>query len=397
MNDLVYPRERTLGMVTLVLGVAAWVALIGGTFGVALLVLAVGYVLYLFVHSALIAHVKGNGVELSEAQFPDIWAQFTACCERLEMKDRPTVYVLNGNGGLNAFATKFLGSQYVVLLADVVDAMKEHPDGVRFYVGHELGHLRMKHLQGQLLRWPALWLPLLGAAYSRARESTCDRHGLACSSSPEAAARAMTALSAGTQRWKSIDLSLYLQQVHHSSGFWMSLHELNAGYPWLTKRVSRVIDPTRALPRRSRLAWFISAFIPYAGPGGALLGVLMMFYAFVIVGAIAVPAFRDQMAKVTLSATATQTQPELDKLAAYYTAHDEPPATLEAAALPAQLSSGAALALNPENMVLTVTTKVGAVLFVPSVDDAGKVSWTCKSGEGTKPTQLPESCRGPSE
>lgn len=392
MSELVYPRERTLGMVTLVIGLLAWLALIGGTFGAALVVLAVGYVLYLFVHSALIAHVKGNGVELSEAQFPDIWAQFTACCERLQISDRPTVYVLNGNGGLNAFATKFLGSQYVVLLADVVDAMKEHPDGVRFYVGHELGHLRMKHLQGQLLRWPALWLPLLGAAYSRARESTCDRHGLACSSSPEAAARAMAALSAGTQRWQSLDLSLYLKQVHHSAGFWMSLHELNAGYPWLTKRVARVIDPEVPLPRRSRLAWFISAFIPYTGPGGAVVGVLMMFYAFLIVGAVAVPAFRDQMGKATVAATVVQAQPELAKLSAYYAAHEEPPATLEAAALPAQLA-GAALALNPENMVLSATTSAGTIRFVPTVDDDGQVHWTCQSGEGLKDTQLPESCR----
>lgn len=66
MNDLVYPRERTLGALTLVLGVLAWLGLIAGTFGIALIVLAVGYVLYLFLHSALIAHIKGNGVELPE-------------------------------------------------------------------------------------------------------------------------------------------------------------------------------------------------------------------------------------------------------------------------------------------------------------------------------------------
>jgi hypothetical protein len=35
-----------------------------------------------------------------------------------------------------------------------------------------------------------LWLPLIGAAYSRAKESTCDRHGPACCASPDVAARA---------------------------------------------------------------------------------------------------------------------------------------------------------------------------------------------------------------
>jgi len=188
LNELVYPKERTLGAITLVIGLLIWLGLVVGTFGGALIALAVGFVLYLFAQSALIAHIKGNGVELSETQFPELHAQFVACCDQLGLKTRPRAYVLNGNGGLNAFATRFLGNQFVVLLSDTVDAMERHADGVRFYIGHELGHLRMKHIQGHLLRWPALWLPLLGAAYSRARESTCDRYGLACSSSSEGAA-----------------------------------------------------------------------------------------------------------------------------------------------------------------------------------------------------------------
>ncbi len=37
MTELVYPREKTLGKITLVLGVIAWLLLIAGTLGVALL------------------------------------------------------------------------------------------------------------------------------------------------------------------------------------------------------------------------------------------------------------------------------------------------------------------------------------------------------------------------
>ena len=48
MDELVYPRERTLGTVTLVLGLLAWTALIIGTFGAALIILGVGFLLYLF-------------------------------------------------------------------------------------------------------------------------------------------------------------------------------------------------------------------------------------------------------------------------------------------------------------------------------------------------------------
>ncbi len=293
MNELVYPRERSLGTITLVLGILVWLGLIVGTFGIALIGLALGFVLYLFIQSTLIAHIKGNGVELSEAQFPELYAQFAACCERLQIKERPQAYILNGNGGLNAFATKFLGTQYVVLMSDVVDAMDKHVDGVRFYIGHELGHLRMKHLSGRLLRWPVLWLPLLGAAYSRARESTCDRHGLACSSSPGDAARALAALSAGAKRWEHLDTTAYLRQANHSSGFWMSFHELTAGYPWLTKRAARVMDTSAPMPPRNGLAYLLAVFIPYAGRLGAGFGLLILVYIVGVLAAVAIPAYQD--------------------------------------------------------------------------------------------------------
>ena len=136
MDELVYPRERTLATLTLILGLLIWLLLIAGTFGVALLILLAGFVAHLFAQSALIARIKGNGVELSEAQFPDLYAHFSACCERLKIAKRPQVYIVNGNGALNAFATQFLGLQYVVLLSDVIDAMDRHAEGVRFYIGH---------------------------------------------------------------------------------------------------------------------------------------------------------------------------------------------------------------------------------------------------------------------
>ena len=69
MHDLVYPHERTLGGITLVLGLLAWLGLIVGTFGTALVALAIGFIFYLFLQLTLIAHIKGNGVELTETQF----------------------------------------------------------------------------------------------------------------------------------------------------------------------------------------------------------------------------------------------------------------------------------------------------------------------------------------
>lgn len=393
MNELVYPRERTLATITLVIGLLIWLILIVGTFGGALIGLALGFVMYLFAQSALIAHIKGNGIELSEAQFPDLHEQFTACCDRLQIEKRPEVYILNGNGGLNAFATKFLGTQFVVLMSDVVDAMDKHADGVRFYIGHELGHLRMKHLSGHLLRWPALWLPLIGAAYSRARESTCDRHGLACSGSPEGAARALSVLSAGVARWEQLDVAAYLRQAKHSSGFWMSFHELITGYPWLTKRAARVMDPNAPMPPRRPLAYFMAMFVPFAGRMGAGFGMLILVYVIGIMAAIAIPAYNTYMVKARVTTAIIESQGARETLETYYLANQKVPESLEQAGIATLLADGTELSLDPDNMVLTVSTERGELIFTPSVDEDGRISWDCTNGEGIMPAQLPPTCR----
>lgn len=395
MNDLVYPRERVLGVFTLLIGLLVWLLLVIGTFGGALIVLLLGFLVYLFAHSTLIAHIKGNGVALSEAQFPDLHAQFVACCEQLEMTQPPQAYVMNGNGGLNAFATKFLRSQYVVLLSDVVSAMKQHPDGVRFYIGHELGHLRMKHLSWHFLRWPVLWLPLVGAAYSRARESTCDRHGLACSSSPDHAARAIAALAAGGDRWQQLDVKAYLEQAGQSSGFWMSFHELTGAYPWLTKRVWRVVDRDTPPPRRHRLAYVLAAFVPYAGRLGGGFGILILVYIIGVGAAIAIPAYHDYTARAHLTQVVMQTQSARDALSAFYLRNDRVPESLHEAGVPEYLPGGGGeLSLDSDQMVLTVSTPHGDMVFTPSADKADRIVWRCEGGADMRSARLPPSCQG---
>ena len=396
MNELVYPRERTLGTITLILGVIVWIGLIVGTFGAALAVLAVGYILYLFAQSALIAHIRGNGVELSEAQFPDLYSQFTACCDRLQITKCPHAFVLNGNGGLNAFATTFLRTEYVVLYSDVVDAMDKHTDGVRFYIGHELGHLRRKHIRGHLLRWPVLWLPLIGAAYSRARESTCDRHGLACSGSPEGAAQSLAALSAGVERWKNIDIKAYLNQNKYTSGFWMSFHELVAGYPWLTKRTARVMDTNAKLPGRNIFSYIIAIFVPYAGRMGAGFGMLLMVYIIGVLAAIAIPAYNGYIIKAKVNIAMTGTQRARQVLAEYYEKNHTIPGSLAEVGINSHLPDGSQVELDPEIMVLTVKMKKRAMIFTPKVDKDEHVFWMCR-GDGIKWRQLPRSCRGAKE
>ena len=147
------------------------------------------------------------------------------------MSPVPDAYLLNGNGAFNAFATRFLGRNFIVLLSDVVDALDAEPDAINFYIGHELGHIGRSHLLWGPLLFPASILPLLGAGYSRAREYTCDLHGAACCASLAGAQHGIAALAAGSRRWQSLDTRRYAAQAESSSGFWMSFHELISSYP----------------------------------------------------------------------------------------------------------------------------------------------------------------------
>src|SRR5512139_4130359 len=183
--DLVYPTEPPLFAISLVISVVFWLLVLVGTLGFALFYAALFFVFYLFAQSALIAYIKGTAVKITPHQFPDLHERLTACCRRLGIDTVPESYLLNGDGAFNAFATRFLGVNFVVLLSDVVDALESAPGAINFYLGHELAHIHRRHLVWRPVLLPASILPLLGAAYHRAREATCDNYGAACCDDPQ--------------------------------------------------------------------------------------------------------------------------------------------------------------------------------------------------------------------
>lgn len=389
MKDLVCSRERSLGTITLVIGVLMWLGLIVGGFGGAVFALVAGFVL---VQVALIAYVKGKGIELSEARFPDLHAQFMACCARLQMETPPKAYLLNGNGGLDAFAATVPGAGLVVLKPGAVAAMGKHVDRVHFYLGHELGRLRMQHLGVALLRWPARWLPLLGAAYSRARETTRDRHGLACCGSSEGAARALAALSASPPRGKKLDGSTPGSEAKNASRFWMSFNELTAGSSRLSRRVARLMKTEASLPGRDRFAYLLAMLVPYVGRLGARGGALIMACIVAVMAAVTITAYHDNAVKARVARAVVDSAPVRDALVSFYHAHKHVPESLRAADIPAKLADGTPLSLDPAAMVLTLALEQGELVFTPGIDKKDRMSWECKNGKGLKSSQLPPAC-----
>src|SRR4051812_18745377 len=223
--ELVYKNEKTLFGIMLAGSILIWAALVIGTVGMALVYLLLFFISYCFAQSALVSYLKGTAVRITPQQFPDLHQRIEVCCQRLGLDVVPEAYLLQMGGVFNAFATRFLGNNFIVLYSDVVDALEDKPDAINFYIGHEIGHIKRNHLRWSALLAPAALVPLLGAAYARAREYTCDRHGFHACDDLKSAQVGLAALAAGGKRWRHLSVSNYVAQTQQTSGFWMSFHE----------------------------------------------------------------------------------------------------------------------------------------------------------------------------
>ena len=285
------PRERTLFKMGVVISAIAWAALVVTVIG---LVYGAFIGLFLLAARALfLAHVRGNGVRVSERQLPEVHASVKAAAERLGLDQAPEVYVVQGGGMLNAFATKLFSRRFVILLSDLVEQCRD-PRQLDFVVGHEVGHLAAGHLRWSTFLLPFHLVPWLGAAYSRAREYTCDRCGLAVAGDLEQSARALVVLAAGGHVAGRADLGAFTAQHLETGGFWMAALELSGTHPYLCKRVAALDQVSRphatTAVSRHPLAWLLSPVVGglAGGPGAAPMLAIAMIG---VLAAIAIPNF----------------------------------------------------------------------------------------------------------
>lgn len=237
--DLIHPHKRSLFRIAVVLATITWL-LVVGTVGVALIYIEPFFLFALSAQSGFISHLRGSAVHITPEQYPDLHERLAHCCRVAGITAVPDIYLLRTDF-FNALATRFLRRHYIVLFTDILDASEDQPGAINFYIGHELGNIHRNHIRWGWVLAPVLWLPLLGSAYRRAEEYTCDRYGNACCDSTEDAVAAMAAIVAGNSRWPAFNAKAYLSQVAGSGGFWMSLNELTSEYPWLCKRLAWVM------------------------------------------------------------------------------------------------------------------------------------------------------------
>ncbi len=285
------PNERTLFVVGLIFSGLFWLALLFTIVGIFHGLL--GLLFSLIVHALFLAHIRGNSLRVSEQQLPEIHAAVVRASRALGLPEVPEVYVSQAGGVLNAFATKFLTRKFVIIYSDLVEACHD-PRQLEFVIGHEVGHLAAGHLKWNAVLWPFMLVPLLGMAYSRAREYTCDRCGLAVVNDPEASMRGLIVLAAGGKQAARADVGAFMQQRLETGGFWSAVVELGSTHPYLCKRVSALqefVQPGSAPPvPRNPLAYPLAPFFAFGAVGGAGASMLIVVAIIGVIAAIAIPS-----------------------------------------------------------------------------------------------------------
>lgn len=186
------------------------------------------------------ASVRGTAVELSPRQYGDLYETMDEFAHRLGLPRRPNLYLANGNGTLNAFAAQATGHDYVVLANELfVNLYQNNRDGLRFILGHELGHIKLHHvsLWYQLSVAYSERIPILGPSLSRLREYSCDRHGAhLCPTG----ASGLVLLASGRHTEHTTDVDELVRQGQSLRGFWVELAQLPMSHPFTVRRLERL-------------------------------------------------------------------------------------------------------------------------------------------------------------
>lgn len=246
MSTRVHPKENLYFALAAALSIVVYAALTLSAVG--LVYLVIGALIGLFVNGLFSGRFRGNAVRVSPDQFPDVYQATRRLAGEVGLREIPEVYVLESGGALNAFAMRFFGRSYVVLYSEVVElARQQGQEALAFVIAHELAHHQRGHTGWKrLLILPALWIPFVGSAYSRACEYTCDAYG--ADTSPDGAVDGLLVLAAGKRLYREVNVDAFVRQSEHERGFWVTLAELLSTHPNLPKRVAAVRQRVRRHP-----------------------------------------------------------------------------------------------------------------------------------------------------
>lgn len=229
-------KETVYFILSLLVSIVVYVLTIVSLIGIAF---ALGtFALLLMANALMLGSIRGNGIRIHERQFPDVYENVQILSKEMGLKKVPDVFVIQSEGALNAFATRFFGRDMVVLYSEVLELAREQgEDELNFIIAHELAHVKRRHVWKNILLLPAGFIPFLSQAYSRSCEYTCDRHAAYTIHNAAAAKRALTLLGVGKKMYLEVNEDAYREQIATESNSFVWLSEVLSSHPRLPKRI----------------------------------------------------------------------------------------------------------------------------------------------------------------
>jgi len=264
-----WPSEVPLLLLCVLFSLAVYLVLLFTVIG---LIYAACFAVFFFVaHAALMAHIRGSAVRLGPRQFPDLHRRVDEIAYQIGMEEVPAAYLMQAGGALNAFATRFLGLNVIVLYSELLEACGDNQAARDMIIAHELGHIRAGHLRFRWLIAPASLIPFLGTALSQAREYTCDRYGLVGAGERSGALMGLTILAAGGRHAPRVSQQELARQQEDLNTGWLTIGEWLSTHPPLAKRLA-ALEPALVADR------------PRLYAGRARAAIMVGFLAFVVLG-----------------------------------------------------------------------------------------------------------------
>lgn len=219
---------------------------------VVLLIPLAFFLFILYMTGKMYGGVRGNSVKLNKNQYPEVHKIFVEMAQNLNFEEIPELYLVNGNGTLNAYATCVPGSRnFAAIYSDILERCLKNGDmeSLKFILGHELGHIKYNHVKWWYnfftlwMNFPGMnylfWLPL-----SRSREYGCDK--LAEKLSGDSSGKGLMMLGAGKYAYQDIDLNEYLKEHFEKSSFWASVANLHQRHGIISWRIAAICKKHQA-------------------------------------------------------------------------------------------------------------------------------------------------------
>ncbi|QKS69987.1 M48 family metalloprotease [Paenalkalicoccus suaedae] len=237
--DIQSNRETPYFAIALIFSLITYLFAIISIIGVVIVLFA--FLIMLLLNAIQLGSIRGNGMRVSQNQFPDIYQRAEQLSAEIGLTKTPDFFVVQSEGSLNAFATRFFGRSMIVMYSEVFDLAREQGEKeLDFIIAHELAHIKRNHVWKNILTFPARFVPFLSQAYSRSCEYTCDRHAASLIQDATAAKSALTMLSVGKVMYREVNEDAFLEQIHSESNGAVWLSEVLSTHPILPKRILSV-------------------------------------------------------------------------------------------------------------------------------------------------------------